>query len=156
MDGDRPMKPPENRHFVNPDIFYQTYDKSSKGFSKEKYSTYGEARKIVDEDRQACDQKGIESVLSVTWFEDPKKHYKIMGELIKSYQKSDELVEDPVVVMVHQTKEYRILAASEATPALWLKKPYATYGPMEPIEKLVKRYQGLDLLEKSSFKASDY
>jgi len=150
------MKKPQAKQFINPDIYYQTYSSSTREFSKEHYPTYGEARKIVDEDRQACDQKGIESILSVTWFEDPKKHYKIMGELIRSYHKSGKLVEDPVVVMIHQTKEYQILPAAEDTPAHWLKNPYVNFGPMEPIEKLVKRYQGMDMLEKSSFKASDY
>ncbi len=150
------MKQQENRQFVNLDVYYQIYNESTKGFSKEKYSTYAEARKIVDEDRQVCQQKGIESELSISWYEDPKKHYKIMGELIKSYHKSGMLVEDPVVVMVHRTKEYQILPASEDTPAHWLKNPYVNFGPMEPIEKLVKRYQGMDLLEKASFKTSDY
>jgi hypothetical protein len=150
------MKPPEKKQFVNPDIYYQTYDKSTKGFSKEKYSTYGEARKIVNEDRQVCKAKGIKSDLSVSWYGNPKKQDQIMGQLIKEYHSSGKVVEEPYVVMFQQTKEYQILPKAELTLALSLKKPYADHGPMEPIEKLVKRYQGLDLLDKSSFKASDY
>jgi hypothetical protein len=61
------MKSPENRRFVNLDVYYQTYNESTKGFSKEKYFTCDEARKIVDEDRKACQAKGIESDLSVNW-----------------------------------------------------------------------------------------
>jgi hypothetical protein len=48
------------------------------------------------------------------------------------------VVEDPMVVMFEQTKEYQIQAKNELTPALWVEKPYVTYGELEMVEKMVK------------------
>jgi hypothetical protein len=150
------MKSPKEERFINPGIYFQTYSSSTREFSKEKYATYDEARKIVDEDRIACEQKSIESDLSVSSYENPERHYKIVGELIKSYRNSGKVIQEAMVVRFQQTKEYQILPNAELTPALWLKKPYVTYGPVQDIEKVAKRYQGLNLLDKSSFKANEY
>ena len=53
----------------------------------------------------------------------------------KTMGKSKRVVEDPMVVMFEQTKEYQIMSKSELPPALWVKGPFVTYGLLEMVEK---------------------
>jgi hypothetical protein len=80
-----------------------------------------EARKIVEDDRLICEQNGMESDLFVA-ADVGVNHYRIVGELIKDYRKSKRVVEDPMVVMFEQTKEYQIRAKKDLTPGLWVEK----------------------------------
>ena len=127
--------PPQPKQFVNPDVYFMTHS-SLTGFSKEHYSTYDEARKIVEEDRINCEQNGIESDMFVA-ANVGDNHFKIVGELIKDYRKSKRRAKDPMVVMFEQTKEYQIRPKSELTPALWVEKPYATFGELKIVESIV-------------------
>ncbi|MGD0818203.1 MAG: hypothetical protein ABR986_07365 [Methanomassiliicoccales archaeon] len=54
-----------------------------------------------------------------------------------------------MVVMFEQTKEYRIRAKAELTQALWVKKPYVTYGELEMVENIVKMNR-MKLMDKAN------
>ncbi len=51
------MTQPQPKQFINPEVYFMTHSPLT-GFSKEHYTTYDEARKIVEEDRLRCEQKG--------------------------------------------------------------------------------------------------
>jgi hypothetical protein len=148
------MKSPENRQFVNLDVYFMTHS-STTGFSKEHYATYDEARKIVEEDRLRCESDGKESDVFVA-ANVGDNHFKIVGELIEDYRKSGRAVEDLMVVMFEQTKEYQIMPKKELTPRLWVKKPYVTYGPLEMVESMVRTNRRMESVDKTSFKVNDY
>jgi len=128
--------PQPPKHFINPDVYFMTHSPLT-GLSKEHYTTYDEARKIVEEDRLNCEKNGIESDLYVA-ANVGDNHFKVVGELIEDYRKSRKKVKDPMVVMFEQSKEYMIMAKSELTPGLWVEKPYATYGKLEIVERMVR------------------
>jgi hypothetical protein len=128
--------PQPPKHFINPDVYFMTHSPLT-GLSKEHYTTYDEARKIVEEDRLNCEKNGIESDLTVAG-NVGEGHNKIVGELIEDYRKSRKKVKDPMVVMFEQSKEYMIMAKSELTPGLWREKPYVTYGSLEMVERMVR------------------
>lgn len=102
-----------------------------RGFSSEHYSTYDQARKIVDEHRMKCIAEGNESDLTVAAYIDPDEHRRIVGELIEDYRRSGREIEDPIVVMFNQTKLYSVFPRSELTQTLWLRQPYVMHGPLE-------------------------
>ena len=122
------MTHPNPKQFINPDVYFMTHS-SLTGLSKEHYTTYDEARKIVEDDRLRCEQIGIESDLYVA-ANVGDNHFRIVGELIKDYRRSKRMVEDPMVVMFEQTKEYQIMPKRELTAALWVEKPYVTSRPV--------------------------
>jgi hypothetical protein len=68
-------------------------------------------------------------------------HFRIVGELIEDYQKSKRLIEDSMIVMFEQTKEYQIISKKELTSGLWVEKPYVTYGQLEMLENMVHVHQ---------------
>lgn len=129
--------PNQPKQFINPDVYFMTHS-SLTGLSKEHYTTYDEARKIVEDDRLRCEQIGIESDLYVA-ANVGDNHFRIVGELIKDYRRSKRMVEDPMVVMFEQTKEYQIMPKRELTAALWVEKPYVTYGPLEMMKRMVRK-----------------
>lgn len=53
-----------------------------------------------------------------------------------------------MVVMFVQTKWYQIRPKAELTPALWVEKPYVTYGPLEMVEKMVWINRTKEIMEK--------
>jgi hypothetical protein len=48
------------------------------------------------------------------------------------------MLEDPMVVMFEQIKEYQIRANKELTPALWVERPFVIYGELEMVENMVE------------------
>jgi hypothetical protein len=42
-----------------------------------------------------------------------------------------------MVVLFSQSKQYAIMSNEELTPALWLERPYVTYGPLEQMERML-------------------
>jgi hypothetical protein len=64
-------------------------------------------------------------------------HFQIVRELIKDYRRSKRVVEDPMVVMFEQTKDYQIRAKSELTPRSWVERPYVTYGKLEMVDMIL-------------------
>lgn len=119
-----------NSDFISQTIYFMTYSDSA-GFSAEHYSTYDQARKIVDEHRMKCIAEGNESDLTVAAYIDPDEHRRIVGELIEEYRRSGREIEYPMVVTFNQTKQYCILPRSDLTKTLWLRKPYVTHGPLD-------------------------
>jgi hypothetical protein len=75
-------------------------------------------------------------------------HFKIVGELIKDYRRLKRAVKDPMVMVFEQIKEYQILAEVGLTPALWVKKPYATYSSLEMVEYMVEIKSEKSLMDK--------
>ena len=69
-------------------------------------------------------------------------HFKVVGELIEDYRRSKRRVKDRMVVMFEQTKGYQICPKGELTPALWVQKPYVTYGSLEMVENMVRINRG--------------
>jgi hypothetical protein len=57
------------------------------------------------------------------------------------------MVEDPMVVMFEQTKEYQILPKSDLTPGLWVERPYVTYGSLELVENMVWMNQRMESMD---------
>jgi hypothetical protein len=138
--------PHHSKHFINPDVYFMTHS-SSTGFSQEHYTTYDEARKIVEWDRLTCEQNGTESEMFVA-ANVGESHNRIVGELIEDYRKSKRVVQEPMVVMFEQTKEYQIMPKKELTAALWVEKPYVTYGELGMVE--------MNLRMELMYKASEY
>ena len=114
------LKPKESR-FINNDIYFMTHG-TSVGFSQERYSTYDEARKVVDEDCIACERNGIESELFMA-ANVGDDHFKALAELIRHHHHSMRKVESPMVVLFHRRMEHQILPEATLTTSLWLKDP---------------------------------
>ncbi|WP_446787295.1 hypothetical protein [Macellibacteroides fermentans] len=119
----------DSSNFISQTIHFMTYSETT-GFSPEKYPTYDQARKIVEERRMKCIAEGYESDLTVAAYIDPEEHRRIVGELIEDYLRSGQEIEDPMVVMFNQTKRYTLLPRSVLTQDLWLQQPYVTHGPL--------------------------
>ena len=98
----------DSSNFISQTIHFMTYSETT-GFSPEKYPTYDQGRKIVEERRMKCIAEGNESDLTVAAYIDPEEHRRIVGELIEDYLRSGQEIEDPMVVMFNQTKRYKVL-----------------------------------------------
>ncbi len=68
---------------------------------------------------------------------DVEKHYQIVRKVIDDYHKSNRQVEDPMVVLFSQSKQYAIMPNEELTPALWMERPYVVYGAVEQMERML-------------------
>ena len=104
------MTHPHHQHpkqFINPDVYFMTHS-SSRGFSKEHYDTYDEARKIVEEDRLKCEQNGQLNPIS-TWLLMSVITISDRWRTNKVLSGSKRVVENPMVVMFEQATEYQII-----------------------------------------------
>ena len=59
------------------------------------------------------------------------QHYPSVRKLIDDYHESNRQIEDPMVVLFSQSKQYAIMPKEELIPALWLERPYVVYGALE-------------------------
>jgi hypothetical protein len=137
------------------DIYF-TICGDSKGLSGKKFSTYSEAAKCMEEERESCKKRGNESRICIGTQVDHDSHFKKLRELVRSYRRSGREIEDPMVVLFQKTKKYGIVPDAELTPALYGKDPYVTYGSLEQIESMLGHLCLRELLDRSSFKANRY
>jgi hypothetical protein len=100
--------------------------------------TYDEAKECLVRDREKCAKKGIKSDLSLLTHVNVEKHYQSIEKLIDDYHKSYSQIEDPMVVLFSQSKQYAIMAKEELTPALWMERPYVVYGAVEWKDSFLK------------------
>lgn len=115
---------------VNEDIYFITrngLDKSSDRI----HLTYDEAKDCLVRDREECKKKGIESKLCLITHVDIEKHYQSVRKIIDDYYKSNRQIENPMVVLFSQLKQYAIMPNEELTPALWVERPFVVYGAVE-------------------------
>jgi len=61
-----------------------------------------------------------------------EEHYHSIRMLIDDYHKSNRQMEDPMIVLFSQSKQYAIMPNEELTPALWGERPYVVYGWDKP------------------------
>lgn len=118
------------RLFFSQTIYFMTYSEST-GFSTEHYSSYDQARTVVDEYRMKCIAEGKESDLTVAAHIDPDEHSQIVGDLIEDYRRSGQEIEEPMVVMFERTKEYRIVSNSTLSSDFWMRNPFIAFGRVQ-------------------------
>jgi hypothetical protein len=85
----------------------------------------------VVKDREDCAKKGTKSDLSLLTHVNVEEHNRSIKNLIDAYHKSNRLIEDPMVVLFSQSKQYAIMPKEELTPVLWRERPYVVYGAVE-------------------------
>jgi hypothetical protein len=115
---------------ITTDIYFITrngLDKSSDRI----HLTYDEAKEYLLKDREDCERKGTKSDLSILTQVNVDQHYRSIRKLIEDYHESNRQMEDPMVVLFSQSKQYAIMPNEELTPALWIVRPYVVYGAVE-------------------------
>lgn len=98
--------------------------------------TYNEAKEYLIKDHEDCEKKGTKSDQSLLTHVNVEKHYRSIRKLIDEYHMSNRLIEDPMIVLFSQSKQYAITSKEELTPALWVEKPYVVYGAVEQMERM--------------------
>jgi hypothetical protein len=99
--------------------------------------TYDEAKEFMAKDREECQKKGINSNLSLLTHVNVDQHYRSIRKLIDDYRTSNKRLEDPMVVLFSQSKQYAIMPKEELTSALWMERPYVVYGAVEQMERMI-------------------
>jgi hypothetical protein len=115
---------------IKEDIYFITRNGLDKT-SDQIHLTYDEAKEYLVRHREECQKNGIKSDLSLLTHVDVDQHYRSIRKLIDDYYKSNRLIEDPMVVLFSQSKQYAIMPNEELTPVLWRERPYVVYGAVE-------------------------
>jgi hypothetical protein len=121
---------------ITTDIYFITRNGLDES-SDQIHLTYDEAKEYLVKDREVCERKGVKSDLYLLTHVNVDQHYRSIRKLIDDHQTSNKRLEDPMVVLFSQSKQYAMMPEKDLTPALWVERPYVVYGTLEQMERML-------------------